>query len=106
MVLVSEEESMSEKAKIRNRLMSLDDLDDVEVEETDESSIIRVRHRRHYAADFDFVWIDGDHYVGYFVDSEGHRSQAVVSIWSALEAIKFAALYMSLDEIRAKREMR
>lgn len=97
---------MRQKEKIRNRLKSLAELDDVEVEETDESNTIRVRHRRHYAADFDFVWIEGDHYVGYFVDSDGQRSQAIVSIWSALEAIKFAALYMTLDEIRAKREMR
>lgn len=95
---------MGQQEKIRNRLMSLDELDDVEVD--DEGTVIRVRHRRHYAADFDFVWIDGDHYVGYFVSSEGQRSQAIVSIWSALEAIKFAALYMTLDEIRAKRDMR
>lgn len=92
--------------KIKNRLMSLWELDNVEVNLSGEWGTIRIQHRLHYAADFEFVWTDGDHYVGYFVDAAGRRSQAIASLWSPLEAVKFAALYVSLIELRAKREMR
>jgi len=92
--------------KIKNRLTSLRELDDVSVEVSSEWGTIRVQHRLHYAADFEFVWVDSDHYVGYFVDGKGSRSQAVVSLWTPLEAVKFVALYATLIELRAKREAR
>jgi hypothetical protein len=97
---------MANQEKIKNRIASLRELDDVSVEVSDSQGTIRVQHRLHYTADFDFTWVDGDHYVGYFVDGNNHKSQAVVSIWTPLEAIKFVALYATLVELRAKREVR
>lgn len=90
--------------KIKNRIKSLNELDDVLVETTGESGQIWIRHRLHHVADFKFKWVDGDHYVGYFIDAHGNESQAIVSLWTPLEAIKFVALYATLVDLRAKRE--
>ena len=90
--------------KIRNRLNSLNELDDVTVETTDAMGQIYISHRLHHAADFKFKWVDGNHYVGYFVDANGNESQAIVSLWSAMEAVKFIVLYSSLIELNARRE--
>lgn len=92
--------------KIKNRLSSLRELDDVSVEISEGWRTIQIQHRLHYAADFVFTWTDDDHYVGYFVDASGNRSQAVVSLWTSLEAVKFVALYATLIELRAKRDVR
>ena len=90
--------------KIRNRLNSLNELDDVTVETSDGLGQIYISHRLHHAADFKFKWVDGNHYVGYFVDARGNESQAIVSLWSAMEAVKFIVLYSTLIELKAKRE--
>lgn len=90
--------------RIKNRIKSLNELDDVVVESTEESGHIWIRHRLHHVADFTFKWVDGDHYVGYFVDARGNESQAIVALWTPLEAIKFVALYSTLVDLRAKRE--
>jgi len=89
--------------KIKNRLNSLNELDDVTVEATNEFGQIFISHRLHHAADFKFKWVGGDHYVGYFVDANGSESQAIVSLWSAMEAVKFIALYSTLIELKARR---
>ena len=90
--------------KIRNRLNSLNELDDVTVETLEGLGQIYISHRLHHAADFKFKWVDGNHYVGYFVDARGNESQAIVSLWSAMEAVKFIVLYSTLIELKAKRE--
>ncbi len=90
--------------KIRNRLNSLNEIDDVTVETSDGLGQICISHRLHHAADFKFKWVGGDHYVGYFVDAKGNESQAIVSLWSAMEAVKFIVLYCTLIELKAKRE--
>ena len=89
--------------KIKSRLKSLNELDDVTVEATDGLGQINISHRLHYAADFKFKWVDGNHYVGYFVDANGNESQAIISIWSAIEAVKFIVLYSTLIELKARR---
>ena len=90
--------------KIKNRLYSLNELDNVTVESTDGMGQIFISHRLHHAADFKFKWVDDNHYVGYFVDAKGTDSQAIVSLWSAMEAVKFIVLYATLVELKAKRE--
>lgn len=89
--------------KIKNRLHSLNELDDVTVESTEELSQIFISHRLDHAADFRFKWVDGNHYVGYFVDLKGKESQAIASLWTAMEAVKFIVLYSTLIELRARR---
>lgn len=90
--------------KIKNRLKSLNEIDYVTVDITGELGQISISHRLHHAADFRFKWVDGHHYVGYFVDAQGNESQAVVSLWSPIEAVKFIVLYATLVELRAKRD--
>ena len=90
--------------KIKNHLNSLNELDDVTVEPTQGGGQIYISHRLHHAADFKFKWVDGNHYVGYFVDGEDKESQAIVSLWSAMEAVKFIVLYSTMIELKAKRE--
>jgi hypothetical protein len=63
-----------------------------------------ISHRLHHVADFKLKWIDGNHYVGYFVDGNGKESQAIVSLWSAMEEIKFIVLYSTLIKLKAKRQ--
>ena len=89
--------------KIKNRLLSLAEIDKVKVEVSDSLGQIHIRHGRKKSANFKFKWVDGNHYVGYFVDSEDNESQAIVSIWTAMEAVKFIVLYATLIELRAKR---
>ncbi len=90
--------------KIKNRLASLEEIDDVTVSWTQGFGAITITHRLHHAADFHFKWVDGNHYVGYFVDGEGNESEAVVSLWSAMDAIKFIVLYSTMVDLKAKRE--
>ena len=89
--------------KMVNRLKSLNELDDVTVDVTEELGQISISHRLHHAADFKFKWVDGNHFVGYFVDANGVESQAIVSLWSAMEAVKFIVLYSTLIELKARR---
>lgn len=95
---------MSLQKKIANRLRSVEELDDVTVEVTDGLGQIMIEHRLHHVADFAFKWVDDNHYVGYFVAADGDHSQAIVSLWTPMEAVKFIVLYGTLVELRAKRE--
>lgn len=90
--------------KLANRLRSLGELDDVTVEVSDGLGQITIGHRLHHVADFAFKWVDDNHYVGYFVDGNGYQSQAIVSLWTPMEAVKFIVLYGTLVDLRAKRE--
>lgn len=90
--------------KIKNRLKSLNELEDVSVDISEEFGQVSISHRLHHAADFKFKWVDGSHYVGYFIDASSNESQAIVSLWSSMEAVKFVSLYSTLVELRAKRE--
>jgi len=89
--------------KLVQRLKSLKDLDDVTVDVSDEQGLLHICHGKHHAADFKFKWVDGNHYVGYFVDANENESQAIVSLWTPLEAVKFLTLYMTLVELKARR---
>lgn len=89
--------------KLVNHIRSLEELGDVTVEVSDDLGHIQVSHRRHHVADFKFKWLDGKHYAGYFVDGDGRASQAIVSLRTSMDAIKFVVLYSTLVEISAKR---
>lgn len=90
--------------KIANRLKSLEEILEVSVVVTGTSAgTIRVTHARHHALEFVFRW-STDHFIGYFVDSAGAQSQAVVSLYSPLDAIKFVSAYVMLTEIRSNQK--
>lgn len=86
---------------ITNRLQSLDELPGVSVEVSGSTSgTIRVTHKKHHAPEFLFRWYS-DHFVGYFIDGDEKQSQAVVSLYSPLEAIQFVSAYVMLNAIRS-----
>jgi hypothetical protein len=89
--------------EIMNRLMSLEELDGISVKVTGPAKgVIRITHSNHHAAEFVFRWNHG-HFIGYFVDGAGTESQAVVSLHTPMDAIRFVAAYAMLNEIRAKK---
>jgi len=103
--LVKEKElyMLSLQKKLKNLLRSLREIDGVTVNVSEDMGTINISHKLHHVADFIFKWVDDNHYVGYFVGSDKLPSQAIVSIWEPLEAVKFIVLYSSLYELRARR---
>lgn len=90
--------------QISNRLRSLEDIEGVNVTESDEKKTIYVQFNTHRSLDFKFVW-SYDHYIGYFIDGDENKSQAVISLWSPIEAIHFATAYSLLIDLRAGRKL-
>ncbi len=90
--------------KIQTRLSSLKEIADVTVNVSKDYGQIDISHKFKHVADFRFVWVQGNHYTGYFVPDLGEKSQAIISLWTPFEAVKFLVLYSSLVELRAKRE--
>ena len=96
---------MNYQQKIVNRIKSLNEIDDIEIIVSEEKGTIDIKHRLKHAANFRLRWIDDNHYVGYFIDADDFESQAIVSIWNDLESIKFVSMYLTMIELRAKREI-
>jgi hypothetical protein len=69
---------------------------------SDENKAIYIKHSTQQSLDFKFKWQD-DHFIGYFLDKDGHSSQAVISLWKPLDAIHFVTAYSLLIELRAGR---
>jgi hypothetical protein len=89
------------KLKISNRIKSLEEIDHINVEISGpEDGTIRVTHARHHGPEFNFRW-STDHFIGYFIDSEGNQSQAIISLYTPMDAIKFVSAYSALNDIRA-----
>ena len=91
------------RTKIVNSIQILEDIEGVTVTPSDEKKTIYVEFKSHRSLNFKFVW-SNDHYIGYFLDGKGNLSQAVISIWEAIEAIHFATSYSLLIELRAGRK--
>ena len=53
--------------------------------------------------EFLFRWYT-DHFVGYFIDSDGKQSQAVVSLYTPMDAIRFVSAYAILNDLRAHKK--
>ena len=95
---------MPEKNKIINRLKSLEDIEGVLVKVSDGGNTVRVKHDAFHSLDFVFRWLERNHFVGYFIDAEGNESQAVISLWTGLDAIYFGSAYSLLTGMRAKQK--
>lgn len=91
------------RKKIVNRLKTLQDIDGVDVEISEEGKTVYIRHETYHSPAFKFKW-NNDHFTGYFLDADGNRSQAVISIWAPIEAIHFVTAYSILIDLRANRE--
>ncbi len=94
---------MSDRKKIVNRLKTLEDVKGVEVTISNEEKTIYVNFHTERSLNFKFSW-SIDHFIGYFTDSKGNESQAVISIWGPLEAIHFVTAYSLLIKLRASRD--
>jgi hypothetical protein len=91
------------KQLIRNRLQSLTELRGVSVTFPRSGGTLRVTHTKHHAPEFVFRWYT-DHFVGYFIDGEGKQSQAVVSLYTPMDAIRFVSAYAILNDLRAHKK--
>lgn len=90
------------RKKITSRLRSLKELDGISVEVSKRSKgTIHVRHEKHHAPEFRFHW-SSDHFIGHFIDGDGKESQAIVSLYTPMDAIHFVSAYATLDNIRAR----
>ena len=89
---------------IKNRLKNLEDIEHVSVEISNEGRNIDVVHSKHHGMDFSFRWASDDHFLGYFIDANGNKSQAVISLATGLDAIKFSTAYALLAELRANQK--
>lgn len=90
------------RQKIINRLQSLNWIDGVTVKPTKGEKGVTVTCKREKALNFKFRWAN-DHFMGYFVDSNRSKSQAVLSLWTPMDAIHFATAYSLLVQLRAMR---
>ena len=93
---------MTYQTKIKNRLLSLEDIDGVSVTLNENETNIKVKHKRERSLDFEFNW-SNDHFIGYCLDADDYKSQAVISLWIPLDAIHFATAYSLLIDLRAGR---
>jgi len=92
------------QTKIIEKLKTLEELDGVSVDVTGSTKgTVHVSHAKHHAPEFIFRW-SSDHFVGYFSDSDGKQSQAVVSLYSPLAAVQFVSAYVILNDIRANQK--
>lgn len=88
---------------IINQLKRLDEIPSVFVTVSGEKSgTVLVGNNNNHAVKFIFKW-SKDHFVGYFIDRDKKQSQAVMSIYTRLDAIQFVEIYTSLNALRARR---
>lgn len=92
---------MANQKKIIARLRSLEDYEGVSVNVSDGQGTITIDYNREHSLSFRFKRSQ-DHYIGYFLDKSGKQSQAVISLWSGLDAMHFATAYCLLNDIRAR----
>jgi len=82
---------MKLQEKITNRLKSLKEIDGISVRITGHTNgTIRILHKRQHSPDFIFRW-SRDHYIGYYIDDKGSQSQAIISLYSVMDAIRFVS---------------
>lgn len=84
-------------------LEALQEVDGAEVAVSKGRKTIHITYGTVRSLDFKFIW-SNDHFIGYALDHEGESSQALVSLWSQMEAIQFVAAYQTLVMLRAGRK--
>lgn len=93
------------KKSILNRIKTLKDIEGVTVLESTEKRI-EIRHSKLHGLNINIEVVDNDHYVVYLVDAGGKKKGlAFASIWSRIDAIKFVSAYLTLNDIRARRQL-
>lgn len=90
------------KKRITDHLKALNDIEGVNVRIRGRGGTIDVTYQTQHSLDFKFIWYE-DHFVGYFVDNAENWSQAVISLWNAIDAVYFVTGYIVLTQLRAAR---
>lgn len=92
------------QALITNRLKSLEEVDGIVVKISGSTKgTIRITHERHHAPEFLFHW-SSDHFIGHFIDGNDQKSQAVISLYTPMDAIHFVSAYSILNDLRANQK--
>lgn len=94
--------ALTYRESIINHLKTLSHHEGVQIESSDKEKTLTINYRTVQSMSFKFVWKE-DHFIGYFVDRDSDASQAVVSLWTPLEASHFVSSYATLLDLRAGR---
>jgi hypothetical protein len=94
---------MEIKDMIAKKFNKLGAIPGVTIDIADSGKTVHILNKLKHAPDYIFKWIDGTHFVGYFINKNGQKSQAIYSIWDSPDALKFKQLYTYQIELRAKR---
>lgn len=94
---------MEVKDLITRNFRKLGNISGVTVEINDSGKTVRILNNLEHAPDYIFKWIEGSHFVGYFINGKGQKSQAIYSIWDSLDVSKFRQLYNYQIDLRARR---
>jgi hypothetical protein len=95
---------MTTQKKIMSQLKSLEELNGISVNVTgSKDGTIRISHTKLHALEFRFHW-SGDHFIGHFIDGDDNESQAVISLYSRMDAIRFITAYNILNDVRANQK--
>lgn len=92
------------KEIISEILNNLNEIEGVTVEIAGPSEgtiLVYPGNEKYHALSFKFIWLR-DHFIGYAIDGNGNQSHAVVSLWNATDAFKFASAYIAFKDIWAK----
>ncbi len=83
-------------------IKSLAEDDDITVKLSKTKNRITISHRRTHVTKVQLVW-SRDHFIGYILDDDDNKSQAVLALWSLLEAAEFTSWYLTLVRLAARR---
>lgn len=89
--------------KISQVLFKASKIDLVIVVQSESGGTVTVSHERHHGLEFKFHWNE-DHFVGYFLDASGNKSQAVISLYTMADAKRFIEALRLLSVIRANQK--
>ena len=94
--------SLTYRESILIQLQALKHFEGISVEISDQEKTVAVNHRTHQSLSFKFAW-RSDHFIGYFLSEASDPSQAVLSLWTPLDASNFVTAYSILLNLRAGR---
>ena len=94
--------TLTYRESILIQLQALKHFEGISIDISDQEKSLVLNHRTVRSLSFKFIWKD-DHFVGYFLDQEQDTSQAVLALWTPLDASHFVTSYSLLLELRAGR---
>lgn len=85
-------------------LRNLNEIEGITVEVAADGTVgVYPDNKKNYVLRFRLIWYR-DHFTGYVDYGNGKMSPAVISLWNANDAFKFASAYFALKDIWAKKQ--